>query len=277
MKKMTRQLRQNALALFLATACGSLTTVSLAATPADPAENSPQQVELFEAMRDGIVDAQIIVKNDHAARVILTNNTQLPLTIELPEAFAAVPALAQFGGGGGGRGGGGGGGGGGGNQSAGGGLGGGGGGGGVFSIAPERTEKINVAVLCLDHGLADPSSSKPYDLVPADEHLDRPEVIELLKAFGRGQLQHGAAQAAVWHLNNDLSWEELAAKLQGTRRNFNRPPYFSADEIRAGIAYAQEATYLAQNARDEEVPATRPAEPADDEAVDESEEKSKQD
>lgn len=83
-------------------------------------------------------------------------------------------------------------------------------------------------------------------IVPAEQHLDRPEVIELLKAFGRGELQHGAAQAAAWHLNSDLSWNELAAKLQGTRRSLSRPPYFSREEIQAGMAYASEAHRLAQ-------------------------------
>ena len=78
-------------------------------------------------------------------------------------------------------------------------------------------------------------------MVPADSIVDRPAVVELLKAFGRGDLKHGAAQAAAWHLNNDLSWQQLAAKLQGTKRSFKRPPYFSADEIRTGMAYATEA------------------------------------
>jgi hypothetical protein len=82
-------------------------------------------------------------------------------------------------------------------------------------------------------------------MVPADTIVDRPAVVELLKAFGRGELKHGAAQAAAWHLNNDLSWQQLAAKLQGTKRSFKRPPYFSADEIRMGMTYATEAERLA--------------------------------
>jgi hypothetical protein len=218
-------------------------------------------------MDGGQVDVKFIAKNDRAARVLITNNLKQPIHLKLPEAFAGVPVLAQgfggggrggggFGGGGGGRGGGGfGGGGGGGQQSVGGGLGGGGlgggglggggGGGGFFSIPPEQTAKINVAVVCLDHGLQNPSSSNPYKMVPAEEHLDRPAVIELLKAFGRGELQHGATQAAAWNLNNDLSWNELAAKLAGTRRSLSRLPYFSRDEIRAGMAYAAEAIRLA--------------------------------
>jgi hypothetical protein len=240
---------------------------SLAADPKAEAALTPpagSTVEFFQAMEDGQVDVKFIAKSDHAARILITNKTQQPINLQLPEAFAGVPILAQIGGGGrggggfggGGRGGGGfGGGGGGGQQSVGGGLGGGGGGlgggglgggGGLFSIPPEETAKINVPVVCLDHGLRNPSSASKYTIVPADQHLDRPAVIELLKAFGRGELQHGAAQAAAWHLNNDLSWNELAAKLQGTRRSPSRPPYFSRDEIQAGMAYASEAHRLAE-------------------------------
>jgi len=222
-------------------------------------------VDLFQAMDDGQADVTFIAKSDRAARVLIKNNTDKPLHLKLPEAFAGVPVLAQFGGGGmggGGRGGGGfgGGGTGGGQQSVGGGLGGGGGfggggqgggGGGFFSIPPEQTAKINVAVVCLDHGLRNPSSANKYKMVPAEAHLDRPAVIELLKAFGRGQLQHGAAQAAAWHLNNDMSWNQLAAKLQGTRRSPRRPPYFSRAEIQAGIAYASESLRLAEANADE--------------------------
>jgi hypothetical protein len=228
-------------------------------------------VDIFAAIDEGQADVTFIAKNDHAARVIVVNKTKQPLHLRMPPAFAGVPVLAQFGGGGGGLGrggglGGGGGqfGGGGGQQSLGGGGGfgggglggggggfGGGGGGGFFSVPPEKTIKINLAMLCLDHGLRDPSSSRPYRMVPILDHVQRPEVIELLKAFGRGELQHDAAQAAAWHLNSGVSWGELSAKLTGTRRSFTRAPYFSADEIRAGMAYAGEAMRLAQLNADE--------------------------
>lgn len=230
---------------------------SAANTPA------PANLDFFGAMDTGEIKAKLIVMNDHEARLIITNNTKQPLNLKMPEAFAGVPIAAQFGGAGGGaRGGGGGrttggvGGGaqqsvgGGGGGLGGGGLGGGGGGGGVFSIPPERTEKLDFAVLCLNHGLRDPSSSAPYKIVPSED-IERPAVVELLKAFGRGELKHSAAQAAAWHLNSDMSWQQLAAKLQGTRRSFSRPPYFSADDITAGMAYANAATRLAQANADE--------------------------
>src|SRR3954470_2768360 len=223
-------------------------------------------VEFFEAVEAGQINAKFIALNDHEAKLIVTNNTDQPLNLKLPDAFAGVPVAAQFGGAGGARGGGGGarggggrtGGGGGGQQQSvggggGGGLGGGigGGGGGQFSVPPEKTEKIDIAVVCLDHGLRDPSSSAPYKMVPADSIVNSPAVVELLKAFGRGELKHGAAQAAAWHLNNDISWQQLAAQLQGTKRSLRRPPYFSADEIRSGMTYATEAQRLAELNADE--------------------------
>jgi Sec-independent protein translocase protein TatA len=240
------------------------------ATPKDvapkdvaPKDVAPKTVEFFAGMHNGDLEVKIIAKSDYAANVIIANKTGLPVNIKLPESFAAVPVVAQFGGGGGGAGGGGGGfgggGGGGGQQSSGGGMGGGGGGmgggggGGMFSIPPDETAKIPVATVCLDHGLRNPSSSKPYKIVPAESHVKNPAVTELLKAFGRGELNHDAAQAAAWNLNSNMSWNALSTKLTGTVRNVNRAPYFSREEIRVGMAYAQEATRRAEVAAAEKV------------------------
>jgi hypothetical protein len=122
-----------------------------------------------------------------------------------------------------------------------------GGGGGQFSVPPEETAKIDFEVVCLEHGKRTPNAAAAYNIVPADEFLaDRPAVVELLTAFGNGELKHGAVQAAAWHLNSDMSWDELASKLSGTRRSTNRAPYFTAEEIRTGMAYASEASRLAE-------------------------------
>ncbi len=218
------------------------------ATAADE-QSAPQGTDLFQAIDNHQVDVKFIAKSDHDARVLVKNNTNQPLSLHMPETFAGVPVLAQFGGGGGGRGGGGGGrssssshsgsSGGGQQQSVGGGGGGigggggGGGGGGFFNVAPDETAKIDVPVVCLNHGFREPNSSASYNMVRADEYLeDHPAVVELLKAFGKGDLDHQAVQAAAWHLNNDMSWDELKAQLQGTKRSHNRPPYFTAAELR---------------------------------------------
>ena len=74
--------------------------------PADEAakEQAPSAsiVELFQAIDQGDIEAKFIAKSSKKARLILKNTSDRPLRLELPEAFAGVPVLAQFGAGGGG-------------------------------------------------------------------------------------------------------------------------------------------------------------------------------
>lgn len=213
--------------------------------PAAAETTNDKPLDLFDAIDQGVVDAKFVARSAAKGRLILENKTKEPLNVLVPEAFAGVPVLRQFGGGGGGLGGGGGGlGGGGGGQSVGGGGGGGGrggGGGGAFNIAPERIERIDVPLLCLDHGLRDPSSSKPYEIRPIEDVVTSPALVEIVKAFANGELPRGASQAAAWHINSEVSWNELATKLTGTKRNINRSPYFSRNEIEAAMAIVQRA------------------------------------
>ena len=54
-----------------------------------------ETVELFAAIDQGQVEATFIANNAWQARLQLVNKTDKPLHIILPEAFAAVPVLAQ--------------------------------------------------------------------------------------------------------------------------------------------------------------------------------------
>ena len=98
------------LSVFVLVAGSLARTVSAADTKsADDKAGVPKEpIGLFQAMDDNQVDVKFLAKNDHDAHILVKNNTDQPLTLKIPDAFAAVPALAQFGGGGG-RGGGGGG------------------------------------------------------------------------------------------------------------------------------------------------------------------------
>src|SRR3954465_9634208 len=48
-------------------------------------------IDFFEAVDSGRVNAKFIALNDHAAKLIVTNNTKQPLSLKLPDAFAGVP------------------------------------------------------------------------------------------------------------------------------------------------------------------------------------------
>jgi len=231
--------------LALAIALALLPTLVLAAgrrRKAPPSKAKPDTVEMFNAIDRGQIDVKLIPKDSTQSRVLIENKTKKPLTIKLPEAFAGVPVLAQLPGGGAGGGGlaGGGGQGFGGVMGMGGigmGAGMGGMGGGFFSVPPEKVGKFKVTTVCLEHGKPEPRPAMKYQIKPIEEFTDRPAVHQLCRMLGTGRINQRAAQVAAWHLNNDMSWQQLAAKriryANGTSR-----PYFSPQELHAGMQLA---------------------------------------
>lgn len=103
-------------------------------------------------------------------------------------------------------------------------------GGGMFNVMPEKTQRMKIEGVCLDHGLRDPNPKVPYDLKPMSDYTDVPGVYDLCHMIARKEITQHAAQAAAWHMNNDMSWQELAAKtihyLDGRSE-----PYFKRHEI----------------------------------------------
>ncbi|NND95949.1 MAG: hypothetical protein HKN47_01315, partial [Pirellulaceae bacterium] len=96
----------------------------------------------------------------------------------------------------------------------GGGMGGGGmgGGGGFMRVPPERMKKVSVTTVCLEHGKPDPNPKMAYKMVPLEQFTDNPQVRVLCEALGYGQVTQNTAQAAAWHLMDDMSWQQLAKK-----------------------------------------------------------------
>jgi hypothetical protein len=216
---------------------------------------------LFEAMDAGHVDVKIIPQDATKANVLIKNLTDKPVELRLPTAFASVPILAQMGGmggmGGGGMGGMGGGGmGGGGGQAGGGGMGGMGGGGmggggmggggGFMRVPPERMRKVAVTTVCLEHGKPDPNPKIAYKMVPLEQFTDNPRVRVLCEALGYGQVTQNTAQAAAWHIMDDMSWQELAAKNRIESKYTGNVKWFSPIELRTAMAVVREATRIAE-------------------------------
>jgi hypothetical protein len=206
-----------------------------------------QTVEMFAAIEKGDIAVKVIPKDSTQCKVLIENKTDKPLNVKLPDAFAAVPVLAQAAGPppGPGRRSGAGGGYGGGNQGMGGGMGGMGMGGGMMSVPPEKVGKLNVPTVCLEHGKGEPRSAIPYEIKPIDSFTTKPGVRELCQILGKGLVGQRAAQAAAWHLNNDMSWQELAAK-QLRHANGATEPYFSPAEVQAGMQVATAARKIAE-------------------------------
>ena len=233
---------------ILAFGSSSLTQVARSGDTVDNSSPSPKQqtVDLFDGMKSGQLAVRFIPHDAAQGQILVTNKTDQPLTVKLPDAFAAVPVLAQAAGAAGGaarqprqnnnQ-----------NQAVGGGgLGGGGGGlgGGAFDVAPEKTAKIKVATVCLEHGKKEPSAHVPYEIEPIDAYTNDANVQSLCKLLGTGDISQRTAQAAAWHFANGMTWEELADKkihhlIGGDEQ------YFSTDEILTAIKVADRAMKLA--------------------------------
>jgi len=196
-----------------------------------------ERVGLFEGMEDGRLESKMVAKDSTGGFVIISNTSDQPLTVDLPEAFVGVQVLKQLGGLGGGLGGGGFGGGGlggglggqqgGQQQNVGGGLGGqqgglgggglgggglGGGGGNFFSIPPEKAVKVPYVSACLNHGKAEPNPRIEYKIVPVEEYTQDAVLTELIKMVGTGRIDQHSAQAAIWTRTDNMTWQQLAAK-----------------------------------------------------------------
>lgn len=245
-----------------------LAPAAIAENKKSGSDSEVETVEMFQAIDNGDIEVKFIPMSSEKGTVIITNKTKKKMRVELPAAFAGVP-LAQFGGGGGGfggqggggfggQGGGGFGGGGGGNQGVGGGFGGqgggggfggggggfggqgGGGGGGFFNVMPEKVQRLKVQGVCLDHGLEDPDPQIPYELKPISAYTQKPGVADLCHMLGSGELNQRSAQAAAWHLNNGMSWEELANK-RVEHLIGDDTPYFSRQELQVAYKAAEAA------------------------------------
>ncbi len=196
-------------------------------------------------------------KDSSEAKVTIKNKTDKPLNVKLPDAFAGVPVLAQRGGAGGIGGGAGGQNGGMGGQGMGGGMGGMGGGMmgggmmgggmgmGMMNIPAEKVAQFRVPTVCLEHGKREPRSSMAYQIKPLEALTSKPEVRELLTAFGKLHLNQRAAQAAAWHLANGMSWPELASKQTDHLGGINES-FFQADEVLGGMQMAAYSIEQAQ-------------------------------
>ena len=121
--------------------------------------------------------------------------------------------------------------------------------GGMMNVPPEKTRKFKVRWVCLEHGKKDPKPRVPYKIVPLDSFTDDSEVIELCTMLGRGELNQRAAQAAAWHLANDMSWLQLARK-QIEHINAPNEPYFRPQELYGALRIVGEAARRVRNSPD---------------------------
>ena len=224
-----------------------------------PADPKCETVDLFSGIEKGQLAVQLIPRDPWQCRLLVTNKTDKPLNVALPEVLAGAPVLAQIGlpnarnapnarnrnrnnpvnannannnatqalglpmGPG---------------NPMGPGLNQGnpmmnnrpGNLGPMFCVPPEKTGQLRIASVCLEHGKPNPRPSVPYELKPIDGLVAKPEVSEVLRMLGQGTLGQRATQAAVWHLNNNLTWQQLEA-MKTDKFLLVGQPRFSAQDL----------------------------------------------
>ena len=170
-------------------------------------------VELFSAMKEGLVSAKVIPLSERGFHVLLENKSDQPLNVQVPSAVVAFspPILKQ--------------------QGMGGGMGTDALRGGFMNVplAAHGTrqrigkryikdkQKLSLGAVCLEHGRANPrpSMKKRYRLISVEQYTTNPVAQELIRQFATGRVARPVAQAAIWHAWSGLSWRELATKRVG--------------------------------------------------------------
>ena len=251
-----------------------------------------EPVDMYDGIASGEVEVKIKTKSSSDANFFVKNLTDKPLAVKMPKAFAAVPAVRQFGGGGGQFGGGGGqfgggggqfGGGGGqfgggGSQGIGGGFGGGGGGGqfgggggggqfggggGVFNIPAGKSGKISVKTVCLEEGKPDPQPYMAYVVTPLEKLTTSPEIYEMCRMLANDQVAQPVAQAAAWNVENNVSWNEMLVKNRVEHMDGTYERYFHPTQLKIAqqfvVAVKQRAEQRAKLAPETESTDKKPA------------------
>jgi hypothetical protein len=126
-------------------------------------------------------------------------------------------------------------------------------------VRPERMMKISVNTVCLEHGKPDPNPKMAYKIVPLEQFTDDPRVRVVCEALGYGQVTQNTAQAAAWHLMDDMSWRELASKNRVESKYIGNIRWFSPIELRTAVAVVNEATRVADQRSESESGSTSEA------------------
>jgi hypothetical protein len=111
-----------------------------------------------------------------------------------------------------------------------------------FNIAPENVAQLRLSSVCLEHGKPDPRPRMAYQLKPIESVTDNAELHEVCRMLGREEIGQRAAQAAAWHLANRMSWEELAGLKRKIAMGRFVEPYFTAKHLAVGKKAVEAAT-----------------------------------
>src|SRR5690606_30047510 len=104
--------------------------------------------------------------------------------------------------------------------------------------------KVKVTTVCLEHGKQDPNPRAAYKMVPAEQFTQDARVIEVCRLLGHKRLSQNVAQAATWHLTDNLSWQELAVKNRIESKYTGNVRWFHPQELHLAAMIVAESNRL---------------------------------
>ncbi len=72
-----------------------------------------------------------------------------------------------------------------------------------------------------------------YSIIPLEKFNNDPEVADICAALGHNQISQNVAQAAAWHVANDLTWERLQSLPKKVSQYTGVEFYFTQFEVAA--------------------------------------------
>ena len=108
----------------------------------------------------------------------------------------------------------------------------------MFRIEADRPGKLQIEMVCLEHGKADPNPRMKYIIVPLEQFNADPKVTELCRLLAEGKVKQNIAQAAAWNMANGMTWDSLAKKNRRESQYTGNEKYFTQDELRAAVNVA---------------------------------------
>lgn len=90
----------------------------------------------------------------------------------------------------------------------------------TFCFVPKRAALLQLRSVCLEHDRPGPSPKHHYEVRPMDQVTNIKGVYEICAMMGRGEIDHQVAQVAAWHLNNQITWRQLWDESQNAPAGF---------------------------------------------------------
>jgi hypothetical protein len=103
-----------------------------------------------------------------------------------------------------------------------------------FTVPAGKTLTLRVPLVCLEHGLPEPTPRMAYKLSPLAAFSEDPRLAVLLGGLATGHLSQKVAQAAAWHVSSGRTWEQLASEaVKGAGSTPDRAVFSAAELVAA--------------------------------------------